>query len=243
MNALANFLVERQVATAADIERALGSGGAQETTLGNALYGGSLQGSEKLAGALAEFHGLPLAQASEFENAPAVGLAPAFLRANRIFPLADHENGLVLAMADPTDRETIDAVKLTVAKPVFVKVAKAEDLDRALASLEDPESLLSEEVEDAVAADPNDLDHLRDLALGAPVVKFVNQLFNDAVSRRATDIHIEPFQSKVSIRLRIQRTANRSRRARNARLETPYLLSPKRRGWCDTASSSTTKPW
>src|SRR4029079_11695170 len=62
---------------------------------------------------------------------------------------------------------------------------------------------------DAIAAalgrggDDDDLDLLRDMASGAPVVRTVNELFERAVEVRATDIHIEPFRGQLQVRLRV----------------------------------------
>ena len=121
MNALAEFLVERKVATAADIERALGAGGGQSQGLGTALYAAGHANAEALTHALAEFHRTEIAKPEEFNEPPEVGLAPGFLRANKIFPLSDGPAGLVLAMADPGDEDTIGAVRLTIGKPVIAK--------------------------------------------------------------------------------------------------------------------------
>ena len=49
----------------------------------------------------------------------------------------------------------------------------------------------------------DDLEHLRDMALGAPVVRFVNQMIQDALHARATDIHIEPFDGRMAVRMRV----------------------------------------
>ena len=47
------------------------------------------------------------------------------------------------------------------------------------------------------------VEHLRDMALGAPVVRYVNQMLQDAIHSRATDIHIEPFDNRLSVRMRV----------------------------------------
>src|SRR6185312_13612748 len=53
------------------------------------------------------------------------------------------------------------------------------------------------------SGDDDDLDILRDMASGAPVVRTVNELFERAVEVRATDIHIEPFRGQLQVRLRV----------------------------------------
>ena len=51
--------------------------------------------------------------------------------------------------------------------------------------------------------DEEDVDHLRDLASEAPVIRLVNVLINRAVEQRASDIHIEPFENELKVRYRI----------------------------------------
>jgi len=58
-------------------------------------------------------------------------------------------------------------------------------------------------LETASSTDDNDdVQHLKDLALGTPVVHFVNKMFQDAIRSGATDIHIEPFDGHLKLRLR-----------------------------------------
>lgn len=149
------------------------------------------------------------ATAAEFANLPATALAPGFLRANSIVPLQDTDQYLVVAMVKPDDQEAIEALRFAAGKPVRVKSASPELVSRALEELSGP--VPSEETEEdqfVSAGDADDLDNLRDMALGAPVVQYVAQLFNDAVARRATDIHIEPYQKRLSVRLRIDGMLN-----------------------------------
>jgi general secretion pathway protein E len=53
------------------------------------------------------------------------------------------------------------------------------------------------------ATDPDDVDHLKDLASEAPVIKLVNLLLQRAVELRASDVHIEPFENRLIVRYRV----------------------------------------
>ena len=59
------------------------------------------------------------------------------------------------------------------------------------------------EVQGQAAAGPADARRLRELAQEAPVIDFVNSVFAEALQRRASDIHVEPFEDKFVVRLRI----------------------------------------
>jgi general secretion pathway protein E len=109
---------------------------------------------------------------------------------------------LTLAVARPPDAETIRAVEIALRRPVTVAVSTAEDIEAALGSSVEAERLKADLPAEAVASDDN-LDELRDLAGGAPVVRAVDELLRLAVEQRATDLHIEPFSGGLQARLRI----------------------------------------
>jgi general secretion pathway protein E len=137
--------------------------------------------------------------ASQFAGAE---LSSRFLREGRLFPYEDSSGILTLAVARPTDDETVRAVEIALRRPVAIAVATAEDIDSALGTTlesERPSSVVSAET----AASEDSLDDLRDLAGGAPVVRAVDDLLRLAVEQRATDLHIEPFAGALQARLRI----------------------------------------
>jgi general secretion pathway protein E len=129
-------------------------------------------------------------------------LSARFLREGRLFPYEDAAGTLALAVATPVDNETVRAAELALQQPVALAVATAEDIDAALAS-----SLGAEQA--AAPAEANtprgddDIDDLRDLARGAPVVRALDDLLRMAVDQRGTDLHIEPFGNTLQVRIRI----------------------------------------
>ena len=137
--------------------------------------------------------------ASQFAGAE---LSSRFLREGRLFPYEDSSGILTLAIARPTDDETLRAVEIALRRPVAIAVATAEDIDSALGTTlesEPPSSVVPAET----AASEDSLDDLRDLAGGAPVVRAVDDLLRLAVEQRATDLHIEPFAGVLQARLRV----------------------------------------
>jgi general secretion pathway protein E len=127
-----------------------------------------------------------------------------FLRETLLFPCQPQDDGIVLVIADPTDQAARRAAEIVLGADFAVKVASFEDiaiaLDRRLADegsegQGDPDAL--PQLRD------DDIESLRDLASGAPVVRAVNDMLEKAVELRASDIHIEPFQSGLTVRMRI----------------------------------------
>ncbi|OAF15861.1 general secretion pathway protein GspE [Bradyrhizobium centrolobii] len=126
-----------------------------------------------------------------------------FLREMAVFPCQPAGGSPVLTLADPTDRASIQAAAIVLGTTPAIKVASFEDIATALDQRLGEEE--SANVENAVNArvQDDDIDNLRDLASGAPVVRAVNDMFETAVELRASDIHIEPGRSSLVVRMRI----------------------------------------
>jgi len=133
-------------------------------------------------------------------------LSLRFLQEGHFFPYRDTQGALMLAIAAPVDKETVRAVEVALGKNVALAVATSEDLEAALSVTQNASAAISapERVETNTAAtSSDDLDELRDLARGAPVVRALDDLLRLAVDQRATDLHIEPFAGALQVRLRI----------------------------------------
>ena len=127
-----------------------------------------------------------------------------FLREMSVFPCRAANGAQTLAVTDPTDAATIRAAELVLDGDVSVKVASFEDIATILAQrLGEDETAAAEAEPSAADTRDDDIESLRDLASGAPVVRAVNDFFEQAVELRASDIHIEPFRSALTIRMRI----------------------------------------
>ncbi|QOZ25054.1 GspE/PulE family protein [Bradyrhizobium sp. CCBAU 51753] len=128
--------------------------------------------------------------------------SPRFLRETLVYPCREPDGTAMLAVVDPTDQATLRAAQIVLGAGLTVKVASSEDVVIAL------NKSFSAEESQAVEAAPSgpredDIESLRDLASGAPVVRAVNDLIEKAVELRASDIHIEPFSGGLMVRLRI----------------------------------------
>ncbi|HEY6833387.1 MAG TPA: GspE/PulE family protein [Pseudolabrys sp.] len=156
------------------------------------------------ANELAAFYGCARVQRAELIESPFAGgkLSQRFLREKRVFPFESEPGAIMLAVAAPADPETVRAVEVALRKLVTIAVATADDIETALAA-----SLEAEPADDTLSAEPtaggDNLDELRDLAQGGPVVRAVDDLLRLAVEQRATDLHIEPFGNVLQTRLRI----------------------------------------
>ena len=125
-----------------------------------------------------------------------------FLHESGLFPYRGPDGMLRLAAADPFDADAVDAVSVTLGGGLALEVATFEDVETALdAGVRAEGAEAAEEV--AAEAGPDNSDSLRDLASGAPVVRALDDVFDQAVSLRASDIHFEPLGRDVQIRVRV----------------------------------------
>lgn len=133
-------------------------------------------------------------------------LSVPFLREAHVLPLAESDEFVRVAIVDPSDTYTVQALRLMFAKPVQLCIATANQIEDGILRLyaEVLGSSVSE-VMDLAAGDVTDTDlvRLRESASEAPIVRFVERLVAKAVDAGASDIHIEPFERHLRVRLRI----------------------------------------
>jgi general secretion pathway protein E len=127
-----------------------------------------------------------------------------FLREATIFPYQRGDSSPRLAIADPSDEAAVRAAEIVLGHTIEIDVGSFEDIATALdRRLGDDEQAASGRDELGSARAEDDIESLRDLASGAPVVRGVNDLLEKAVEMRATDIHIEPFRTNLVVRMRV----------------------------------------
>jgi general secretion pathway protein E len=127
-----------------------------------------------------------------------------FLREMTVFPFRPAgAAGAVLAVADPTDDAARRAAEIVLGGDVAIRVASFEDITVALNQRLGGEDIAAYGGGETPQPREDDVESLRDLASGAPVVRAVNDLLEKAVELRASDIHIEPFHTGIVVRMRI----------------------------------------
>lgn len=129
-----------------------------------------------------------------------------FLKNYHVIGFSQAEHEVTVVMMDPEDQFTIDALRLATGKAVNVKVGLLSEIDAALDVQYGEDRSKMDKLIDDVAVDDlgeEDLEHLKDLASEAPVIKMVNLIMQRAIETRASDIHIEPFEQSLKVRLRI----------------------------------------
>jgi general secretion pathway protein E len=129
------------------------------------------------------------------------GFSRRFLRESMVFPFRSKGGTVKLAVADPMDTAAIRAAEIVFGETIELVIASFEDITTILERLDGGDTAEAEASERPHSDD--DIDSLRDLASGAPVVRAFNDLIERAVELRASDIHIEPFRSGLTVRMRV----------------------------------------
>ncbi len=139
------------------------------------------------------------------------GISSRFIRENLIVPLELKQNRLKVAMANPEDSQTIDALSVATSADVIVYAADPKALGEYIAKFygQEPQNInkivedMGEKGFEFVKDEEEDVGHLKDLASEAPIIRLVNLVLTRAIESRASDIHIEPFEDELKVRYRI----------------------------------------
>ena len=199
-------LVRAGKLTPRDLERALAAQREMGGALDGVLVSLGLVSEPDAAQALAQHLRLPFLPADAFPDVlPELpGLQPDFLRTHRVLPLRAENGQLQVAMRAPQDAFVVKALHLSTGLDVRPAVGLASDIDKALlrqADEADADALNEGTGEEGDAGDF--VEHLRDLASEAPVIRLVNAIIGRVVELRASDIHLEPFDDGLHVRYRI----------------------------------------
>ena len=222
---LGDILVESKIITREQLRQALDIQASSRERLGAVLLANGWVNEEQITFARSIQMDVSYVNLSEADPDPfAIALVPYELAHHyHILPLSLHESGdahegrLRVAMTNPWDIEAIDLVQRQVRMRLEPILASRPALLAALQTAyhgargDAREAILADSVAQAQldthgpvdVFDDIDVDETMRQSDQAPVIRFVNSLFSDAVFRRASDIHIEPQQRDFQIRYRI----------------------------------------
>jgi general secretion pathway protein E len=138
-------------------------------------------------------------------------LALPFMKRFRFVPLNDSGASVLIAMADPMDFNTREAIINAYGRPLKVFKAQEETISQFIYRWYEAEADMTHEraegIEQGAASAEDQLwddpEHLKDMASEAPVIRLVNHLISNALEVGASDIHIEPRRQHVQVRYRI----------------------------------------
>ncbi|MEE4293132.1 MAG: type II secretion system ATPase GspE [Xanthomonadales bacterium] len=168
-----------------------------------------LTSERDVAEAEADLLDLPLVRTADLpEQAPELpDVSVRFLKQNQILPIAESNGDLTVVMANPRDEFALRALAMASGKNILPRVGIASEVENGIEKLlGGGRSAMGQIVDNLGGEDEGDLEdveHLRDLASEAPVIRLVNLIMQRAVESRASDIHIEPFENRLKVRYRV----------------------------------------
>jgi len=190
----------------------------QSSTVEDALIKLGYADADDITKAKAEQHGLPFVELREIEiPASVIELVPESLaRENIVMPLSQGTGAIRVIMHDPMDFETIDKLRFVLNREIEVSLAPKEAIVEAINKYYGSATSETESV-DSMLQDFTDtaIDFQEETGSGkssitntleegdAPVIRLMHLIIQEAVTLRASDIHIEPFAERVRIRYRI----------------------------------------
>jgi general secretion pathway protein E len=181
------------------------------TRIGDILVRLGFVNAVDVAQGLASQLGLEVATADAYPAFPVLEekISGRFLRHSNVLPLSEDAESVTIAVVDPTDSFLIDSFRMLTGRRVIARVACRDDFEAAYERLYGSgRSAMGQIVDDIEAVDLHDFDnedvqHLKDLASEAPVIRLVGLIIRKALETRASDIHIEPFENRLIVRYRI----------------------------------------
>ena len=140
------------------------------------------------------------------ENIASEYISERFLKEQKVMPLAINDEYITIAMSDPMDAESQEAIAMASDREVNLRIGIASEIDTGIDQISADRVSQMDQILDDVTVDDisdEDIDHLKDLASEAPVIRLVNLLIQRAIEQHASDIHIEPFEGQLKVRYRI----------------------------------------
>lgn len=207
MKQLAEILLDDGLATQEQILSALDEQIARGVSLGRVLVETGVLTEAQLVAALAQQVGLDFVDLDEYQlDRSAVTIIPgALCRRYTILPIGFEDGMLMLAMADPGNVLALDDVRQMSRMQVRPVVATYEDLIRAIDRVIRADGEMVDLAHALVEDNKDDeFEGLGDsLEDDAPIVRYVNLIITQAITDRASDIHIEPTEHDLRVRYRI----------------------------------------
>ncbi|MFA6822245.1 MAG: type IV-A pilus assembly ATPase PilB, partial [Geobacter sp.] len=205
-----NSLITREQLTSALQEQKMSGG---QSKLGTILIKQGLISEHDLVSFLSRQYGVPTINLNEYEIDPAVVkiIPPEVVQKYSLVPVNRAGSTLIVAVSDPSNLFAIEDIKFMTSYNVEMVVASESDIRGAIDKYYDQSASLADvmdnlDMEDLELVDTEetvDVSSLEKATEDAPVVKLVNLILMDAIRKKASDIHVEPYEKTFRVRYRI----------------------------------------
>ena len=204
-----NIINRDQLSSALDEQRLSGN----QLHIGSILISQKIISEDQLTSFLSKQYGVPSVKLSEYEIDPALikAIPAETVQKYQLIPVNRAGATLIVAVSDPSNLFAIEDIKFMTGYNIEIVVASEGDIKAAIDKYYDQSASLADvmsdlDVEDfEIVGDEEqvDLNTLERATEDAPVVKMVNAILQDAIRKKASDIHIEPYEKLFRVRYRI----------------------------------------
>ncbi|HBA73342.1 MAG: type IV-A pilus assembly ATPase PilB [Geobacteraceae bacterium GWC2_55_20] len=214
-NRLGEILVKNNLITREQLGKALEEQklSGNQLRLGSILIKQNLLSEEDLTSFLSRQYGVPIVKLADYEIDPAVTkiIPPEVVQKYQLVPVNRAGATLIVAVSDPSNLFALEDIKFMTGYNIEMVVASELDIKASIDKYYDQSASLADvmsdlDVEDMeIVGDDEDIDvgSLERATEDAPVVKMVNAILQDAIRKKASDIHIEPYEKVFRVRYRI----------------------------------------
>jgi len=213
MTRLGELLVREKLISLAQLQKAQDDQRKSGARLGNSLIKLGMVDEQELTNFLSKQYGVPSINLSDFEISPDVlQLVPAELaKRHQLLPINRAGATLIVAMSDPSNIYAIDDLKFRTGLNIEVVVASEVAIDESIqryyekhVSYDDVLGDIDADTVEIGSEDDNiNVVDLEKASGEAPVIKLCNVILLNAIKKRASDIHIEPYEKAFRVRYRI----------------------------------------
>ncbi|MBN1869291.1 MAG: Flp pilus assembly complex ATPase component TadA [Candidatus Omnitrophica bacterium] len=233
---IGDILVEKKIITQEELDLAVKEHQNTKEFLGQALVRLNIITEEKLLKVLAEQQGVKFLNLKEMKIADKVieSVPAKFAWHYKIMPIRIDGNVLTVAISNPFDMWPIDDLETNLGYRVEIALAVASDITDAIrkyygVGADTIERILAEapktEVKEEEGGSQEKVQDLETGAEDASVVKLVNQILQQAISDRATDIHLEHYRDELLLRYRVDGVLYDTQVSENIKYLYPAIVS------------------
>ena len=204
-----NLITREQLGKALDEQRLSGN----QLRLGAILIAQKLLTEEQLTSFLSQQYGVPIVNLADYEIDPSViKIIPQdVVQKYQLLPLNRAGSTLIVAVSDPSNLFALEDIKFMTGYNIEMVVASERDIKVSIDKYYDQSASLADVMSDLDVEDMEivgdeeqvDLGSLERATEDAPVVKMVNAILQDAIRKKASDIHVEPYEKMFRVRYRI----------------------------------------
>ncbi len=209
---LGEILVEDGIITEKELSESLKAQTKSQLPLGQIIQKKGIAGETDILRSLSKLHGLDFYEKIEFTNHEDLfkQIPLKLIQKSKIVPFDFKDDTVHIAITNPTDLHPMDDIKIFL-KGFKVKyyISPETEIDRIIHShfdrtTADTKEMMDEMVEGELGEFSENFDSdALDLSNEAPIIKMVNVILSQAVTERASDIHIEPYEKTVVVRYRV----------------------------------------